>query len=192
MNYDSKTHTYYLDGIKIPSVTQVLKVLNPNKYKHVKKDYLLYKADIGTKAHKIIEEYIKGDYDWTNYDSRATNYLTSYKRFTEEYNAKPLFSELMLIDRDLKFGGTLDLVMESYGQTLLVDIKTCKFSKEHYIQVSAYKYLFDKYYRYVNKCCILYLEYDNYYVKEVDNTDYYFEVFQSLLNIYNFKKRRIK
>ena len=48
-------HLYLKDGILVKSVTQILQLIFPDKYKGIDKKILSKKADFGTKGHVIIE-----------------------------------------------------------------------------------------------------------------------------------------
>ena len=57
IEYIDEIHTYLIDGIIVPSVSQILhdKVF-PDKYKGVPEKVLMAKAEYGTKVHSIIED----------------------------------------------------------------------------------------------------------------------------------------
>lgn len=65
------THTYLLDGVKIPSVTSVL----PYNYTGENE----YQRDRGSKVHKMIELYNNGELDEDTLDPVLQPYLESYK-----------------------------------------------------------------------------------------------------------------
>ena len=48
-------HIYLCEGIIVPSVTQILELIFPDKYKNVDKKILNKKAQFGTQGHAIIE-----------------------------------------------------------------------------------------------------------------------------------------
>ena len=48
-------HLYLLDGVIIPSVSEILRFVFPDKYKGVPAEVLSKKAEYGTKVHEAIE-----------------------------------------------------------------------------------------------------------------------------------------
>ena len=55
VEYIGETHTYLVDGVIVPSVTQLLQFKFPNKYSGIPQKVLDSKAEYGTKIHKLIE-----------------------------------------------------------------------------------------------------------------------------------------
>ena len=50
-------HVYLIDGMIVPSITQILKVKFGNKYDGVNKDVLDLAREKGVKVHEAIEKY---------------------------------------------------------------------------------------------------------------------------------------
>ena len=59
LEYDDETHTYIVDGIIVPSVTQILGRKFGHKYDDVSAETLNKAAERGTAIHKAIEEFCK-------------------------------------------------------------------------------------------------------------------------------------
>lgn len=59
LEYDDDTHTYLVDGVIVPSITQMLSVKFGNKYASVNRSTLERAAERGTAIHKAIEDYCK-------------------------------------------------------------------------------------------------------------------------------------
>ena len=59
LEYIDDTHTYLVDGIIVPSITQLIKMKFKNKYDAVPKEVLKKAADKGTAMHLAIELYEK-------------------------------------------------------------------------------------------------------------------------------------
>ena len=53
------THTYLVRGIKVPSITELLKRVHGDKYKNVNPELLERSAIYGTKVHKEIQDHIE-------------------------------------------------------------------------------------------------------------------------------------
>lgn len=59
LEYIDETHTYLVDGVIVPSITQILKIKFGNKYAEVSAEVLQNAAEKGTAVHKAIEKYCK-------------------------------------------------------------------------------------------------------------------------------------
>lgn len=55
IEYIEQEHLYLYEGMIIPSVTQILDFIFPNKYSNIPAEILRNKADYGTKVHELIE-----------------------------------------------------------------------------------------------------------------------------------------
>ena len=55
IEFIEETHTYLYEGIIIPSVSEILHFIFPDKYKNVDKEILYKKAIYGSKIHEAIE-----------------------------------------------------------------------------------------------------------------------------------------
>ena len=55
INFLEEPHLYLKDGILVKSVTQILELIFPDKYKDIDKKILSNKAIFGSKGHSIIE-----------------------------------------------------------------------------------------------------------------------------------------
>lgn len=59
LEYIDETHTYLVDGVIVPSITQILKIKFGNKYKYVKEEVLEEAREEGTTVHEAIEKLCK-------------------------------------------------------------------------------------------------------------------------------------
>ena len=130
-------HIYLKNGILVPSVTQILQLIFPNKYKNVDKIILNKKASFGTEGHSIIEKLDVSDIniaknqilDIKNKDLEVC--IREYLRLVKKYKIEPLEHEKMVSYRYL-FCGTLDLIANIEGIRTLCDIKfTAELDKEY-------------------------------------------------------------
>ena len=64
LEYDDESHTYIVDGVIVPSVTQILAVKFGNKYAGVNRSTLERAASRGTAIHEAIENFCKYLGDW--------------------------------------------------------------------------------------------------------------------------------
>ena len=100
-------------------------------------------ADIGTRAHKWIEQYIKSP---DLVPEKDLSIMTdNFVKWAEESKVKFLESEVMVYDSDLFYAGTLDFVAEIGGKKFIGDIKTGSgIYPEHFYQVAAYRNAWEK------------------------------------------------
>lgn len=150
-------HIYLKNGILVPSVTQILQLIFPNKYKNVDKTILNKKASFGTEGHSIIEKLDVSDMNIAknqvlgikNKDLEVC--IREYLRLVEKHKIEPLEHEKMVSYKYL-FCGTLDLIANIEGTRSLCDIKfTAELDKEYLswqlgMYALALNETFEKYY----------------------------------------------
>lgn len=124
-------HIYLVDGVIVPSVTQILHKVFPEKYAGIPKEVLSAKANYGTDVHKYIEiinkkkpkrplAYIK---KYCNPDMYQEESIRQYLEILKEYNIEILESEKIVTYKDL-YAGTLDIKATVNGKLAIIDIKT--------------------------------------------------------------------
>lgn len=127
LEYEDITHTYLYNGVVIPSITQLLKLKFPDKYKDVPKFVLRKAAEKGTALHKAIEDYentgiITELKEFGNYIRLKNRY-----NFTVRENEKPV---VLFSGKDAVAAGRFDMLTEENGVIGLEDIKrTAKLDK---------------------------------------------------------------
>lgn len=150
-------HLYLVDGILVSSVTQILQLIFPNKYKNIDKTTLNKKASFGTEGHSIIEKLDVSDMNIAknqvlgikNKDLEVC--IREYLRLVEKHKIEPLEHEKMVSYKYL-FCGTLDLIANIEGTRSLCDIKfTAELDKEYLswqlgMYALALNETFEKYY----------------------------------------------
>ena len=150
-------HLYLVEGILVKSVTQILQLIFPDKYKGIDKKILNKKASFGTNGHSIIENLDVHDMNMAkkqvlsieNKDLQIC--IREYLRLVEKFEIKPLEHEKRVSYKYL-YAGTLDLIAEINGIESLCDIKfTAELDKEYLSwQLGMYALAlgkeFDKYY----------------------------------------------
>jgi len=145
LEFIEENHIYLYDGMIIPSVSNILAFIFPDKYKDVP-DYILNaKADYGTLVHKLTEEIdngktieeIKQAYKF-NYIIEAS--LNQHIRLKQEHMINPLSQEQRVCYKGL-YGGTYDLEANVNGELSLIDKKTTAELDKEYLswQLSYYE-----------------------------------------------------
>lgn len=137
IEFIEEPHLYLKDGILIKSVTQILQLIFPDKYKGINKNTLNKKAKFGTLGHSIIEHL-----DVTNLDKANKEVLKienkdlqicirEYLRLVKEYEIVPKEQE-QIVSYETLYCGTLDMTGYVLNQHSLLDIKfTAELDKEY-------------------------------------------------------------
>lgn len=133
LEFSEASHTYLLDGIIVPSVTQVLFRKFPEEYARVSQETLAAAAERGTAVHKSIENYCKGQDD-------GSEAVWDFKRLEKRAELKPIYNEIPVII-DGRIAGRVDMVATIQGEKAVADIKTtATLNKEKLaLQLNLYK-----------------------------------------------------
>lgn len=130
-------HLYLKDGILVKSVTQILELIFPNKYKNVDKEILNKKAEFGTQGHAIIEHLDLNNTDiienlnLMGYSEELIQCIEEYINLCKTFKIEPLEHEKK-VSYEYLYAGTLDLIANVDGIESLCDIKfTYKCDKEY-------------------------------------------------------------
>ena len=188
LTYNEETHTYTLNGVELPSVTQIITSIGLVDYSMISKDLLDYKADIGRKVHKTIEYHDNNELDDSELHPLLKNYLEQWKKFKKDFRFHIVESEIKTFHPVYKYAGTVDKLGRIDDYYVIVDIKSGGASPSHSIQTSAYKEMIEKNMKIkVRKRYAVYLTEENYTVVEHKDND--LGVFLAALSIYNWKKK---
>lgn len=159
LEFKEDTHTYSIDGVVLPSVTQIISEIMPNKYANVNRRVLNEKAKFGTEGHKIIECLNVSDLESAKNHVRTIENksleicLREYLRLVRKHNIKPYIHEVS-VHYGYIYAGTLDMIANVNNELSLIDIKFTSALDKEYLswQLGMYslalkKYMyFDKYY----------------------------------------------
>lgn len=189
--FDAETHTYKLDGVKLPSVTQIIKeVFGEREW------WSDYFAGRGTALHLAVHYLDQGVLDDDSIDDAIRGRLEGYKLFKNETDYMVLRSEVPLFSKKYRYAGTLDLVLREKIRpiNILADIKS-SFDPTVFIQLGGYSLLAREY------------DYDWFGIKEAfaivlndhgrfqlhwikkNKLKYWENAFLNVLSVYNLKKK---
>ena len=137
LEYDDATHIYLVNGVIVPSVTQVMQVKFGNKYEGIRSDVLNRAAERGTAIHKAIENYCKGMDDGSK-EVHNFNFLMNYYKIKPVKNEVPI---ILMVDKQPVIAGRLDLVLQENDTLCLADIKTTSQLDKEYLayQLNLYR-----------------------------------------------------
>lgn len=138
LEYIDETHTYLVDGVIVPSITQILKIKFGKKYEGINKDVLQRAADKGTEVHEAIEKLCK---------TGEVEELKEVKNFIflqKQYKFEVLDNEIPIIlfkDDEPIAAGRLDLVLKIDGIVGGGDIKRTSTLDKEYLayQLNLYR-----------------------------------------------------
>lgn len=134
------SHTYLLDGVLVPSVSEIIAWHSGDQYSQVPAHILLKAQVYGTRVHEAIEKYVKT----LEADDYAEE-VGKYAELEERYNIVIESSEQIITYGD-KYAGRYDMIGTVNGDPALLDIKTTyRINKEHLaLQLGLYRMALQK------------------------------------------------
>lgn len=179
--FDEQSHTYMLNGVAVPSVTQVLgrAGLIDDQW------YTPEATHRGTYVHAMTSAYDKGVLDLDKIDDGYLGYLRAWKELLGQSLWQIRSIESRLSCEPYRYAGSLDRVVINHGALTLVDIKTGTKARWHRLQTAAYVHCLR---RVCRRCCV-YLRKDGTFKVETHDLNYRrdLDVFLAALTINNWK-----
>ena len=145
LEYYDDTHTYLVDGVIVPSITQLLKFKFSNKYKDVSDVVLKRASDKGTQVHEAIEKLCKTGEVEDLKEVKNFLFLQKHYKFDVIDNEVPV----ILFKNGVPIGaGRLDLVLSVDGELGLGDIKRTSVLDKDYLayQLNLYRIAYQQCY----------------------------------------------
>ena len=129
LEYFDDTHEYLVDGVIVPSITQILKIKFGNKYDGVSQKVLNRAAEKGTEVHEAIERYCKTGENSDLKEVRNFKFLQKQYKFEVLDNEVPI---ILFLNDEPVAAGRLDLVLKLDNKIGGGDIKrTATLDKEY-------------------------------------------------------------
>ena len=200
LTFDKDTHTYYWNGERVPSVTQIIGswvktgrvYVNTFTGAAVPADLFEAAGAFGTDVHTMLTYHIAGDLDTDVLGADFRAVLVQYERWVDTVKPEIIDNEVMLYSPRYGFAGTRDIKCLISGKLHIVDFKTGAYDMAG-PQLAAYVQLDkenDKS-RAVRHRSVLYLPKDGSDYKFVSFRDANdFPFFLSRLATYNYLKGR--
>lgn len=195
------------DGQSIPGVTTVTGLLSkPGLVRWANKlglqgidaaAYTERTARVGSLAHAMIQAELQGTaFDCPGSDpaelEQAGRILEEFRAWRAERSLRPVHCERSFVSQRLRYGGTVDCYCILDGKPVLLDFKTGRsIYGEYFVQLAAYARLLGEQGYPVEELRILRLGREGGESAEercVTDTDKWFRIFESLLNVYYLKK----
>lgn len=141
-----KEHIYLLDGVIVPSVSEILHFIFPDKYKNVDLNVLNKKAEYGSKVHEAIE-CLEQNKELPSLDLNQEFSLKQYLRLKEKDDIQVQAQE-QIIHYKSEYAGRFDMIATVNNKLCLCDIKTTAMLDEEYLswQLSFYELAFKSMY----------------------------------------------
>lgn len=138
VTFDEATHTYRMDGIVVPSVTQCLEPCHDFRFVNPKD---LERAQImGRKVHKTVELYELGRLDIGSLHHALAAHLEQWIKAKEFLKIDVISTERMVYSSARRYAGTMDIHCRIAGEEHIIDIKSGARMKPHALQTAGYKY----------------------------------------------------
>lgn len=137
IEFKDNTHEYFLDGRRIPSVSELLSAVFPNRFgtSGANPEVLKAGAEYGTMIHQAVQ-------DWLEKGTKTDLVeLDNFIRLWEENNLSLIECERMVYTDD--FAGRFDIkAKDDKGNVWILDIKTTSQKKPTNVQyqTSLYRY----------------------------------------------------
>lgn len=122
LDFIEETHTYLLNGVTVPSVTQCTEMLND--YSSVPEEVLRAAGDFGRNVHLATELWDSDDLDEDGLDPNLIPWLSGWKKFISESGFKIIEKEQRVFSVKYRYAGTLDRYGVMNGKKIILDIKT--------------------------------------------------------------------
>jgi len=184
--FDPISHIYRIDGVAVPSVTQILAAEG-----FINGDWFTeYARDRGSYVHQAIHLYEHDDLDEDGLDPVIRPYLDAWKAFRSDSGFVVSSSEKEMYSEQYRFAGTAD-IFGTFGDCSpsIIDFKTGAVAPWVGLQLAAYEILEGTRGR---KRFALQLKDDGSYklTEFKDRTDR--GIFLAALSIHNWKRNNLK
>lgn len=139
LEYFDSEHLYLVDGLIVPSITEILSQTKfQGKYAHVSKQVLKKRAEDGTKVHEAIERYCQTGVESDLREVKNFRFLQRQYKFDVIENETPV---ILFLNNEPVSAGRLDMVIRMNDQIGGADIKrTSSLDKDYlFYQLNLYR-----------------------------------------------------
>lgn len=142
LEFEPISHTYTLDGIQIPSVSEVLRFASKEIYGNTSAQAMEIAADRGTMVHAATEALDRNGR--ADIDPDIEPYVRAYAKFLRDNKVDWHLIETHVVGRNRDYAGTIDRYGYLNGKLTLLDVKTTKtitarHKKLYAAQLTAYR-----------------------------------------------------
>ena len=145
LEYLDDEHLYLVDGVIVPSITQLLGQRFSHRFDGIDKSVLKRAAELGTAVHEAIEALCETGEERDLPEVRNFKFLRDKIGFEVVANEQPV---ILYRDGDPIAAGRLDLVLQKGDQTGGADIKRTSVLDKDYVsaQLNLYRQAFKQSY----------------------------------------------
>jgi hypothetical protein len=133
IEFKKDTHEYFVDGVKYPSITQILKAENCVEHWGDGGDMAR-----GTAVHQACQFLDENDLDESSLPEWILPYLAAYNKFLIDTNVEWKYIEKIVYNEFYKYAGTLDRTGYLNNRYCIFDIKTNASPKATELQLGGY------------------------------------------------------
>ena len=134
LTFDAETHTYKINGVVVPSVTQVL-----DEGGFIDKTWFTEGGrNRGTYVAQATQFDDEGALNWDALDDKLKGYVTAWRGFLKDTKWEVVAIEQRVHNPEMGYAGTLDRIMDNGYWRWVLDIKTGASQKWHSLQTAAY------------------------------------------------------
>ncbi len=108
IDFNEEKHIYTLRGVRLPSVTQIMRPMSAMLYESVSEATLMEAADRGTRAHESVSNYVL--YGIEEYDEDTEQYVKAFLQFQRDFKPTWVASEYRTYHKIMRYAGTIDLI----------------------------------------------------------------------------------
>ena len=145
--YDSQTHSYYLKGLRIPGVTQVM--VGINDFLGIDKDIMDAAQERGTLVHTATALYDRDalTLEEMQADPLLEPYVRAWVKFRDDVLFIPEGIEVQVYSTRHRYAGTIDRIGKLRGVPVVLDIKTgAALNPVTALQLAAYQVAYNELY----------------------------------------------
>lgn len=176
-DYNEELHKYYVNGVEVPSVTDICSPISFQRLDALQKSMLDRAKARGTRCHEIAEEYLLvGEIDIDEIETEYIPYVQQFVLWVKTYRPKVLYTEKRLWGKD--FAGTLDLICEIDGKIINVDYKftSAMDKKSLSVQLEGYDRLAKENGIHIDESWVLHIKKDGYVFKPITKDKEWFNL----------------
>lgn len=119
--FDEVTHTYRVDGVVVPSVTQILARTGLTDFSGIPDRIRIAALNRGRRVHQAANYLLEGDLDWATVDDADRGYVESCAAFLAAAEFIVLAAEIRLFHPVLRYAGTADAIGIWHGERAIAD-----------------------------------------------------------------------
>jgi len=193
--YDGQTHSYYLKGLRIPGVTQVMAGIND--FLGVGEEIMAAAQERGTLVHTATALYDRDTLtlEEVQADTVLEPYVRAWVKFREEAKFVPEGVEVQVYSVRHRYAGTIDRIGELRGVRVVLDIKTgAALNPVTALQLAAYQVAYNERHavRVKERWAIQLGADGKYKLHQYKDDAGDWSAFLSALNLYSWRRRNIR